>query len=225
MKLFSPLIRILIDDSTRRRLEQEGQEIKGFRGFLRVLSGHFHELTLYNPLALLAGVGFAASLFNPWWHATVREGRHSIDAWAFILSHDLPIEGVKYIIETPLPAVVILLLALLGYLFLAFWGSTMAGGRGRLYIVSSGVLMLIYIAGFYGCVVFGTHRIGQPVTGQFIIFQDMARVIVHTYFLPSYYLAIGAGILCVLSSLTHGWVPIRFYRRKKGIEKEEGNGL
>ena len=99
MKLFDPLIKILIDDSLRERFQQEGKDIKGFRGLLRVFPGHLHLLTLYNPLGLLAGVTFAASLFNPWWHASVREGRHSIDAYAFFLSHSLPHEGMKYIIE------------------------------------------------------------------------------------------------------------------------------
>lgn len=46
MKLFNLLIRILIDDSTRGRLQQEGKEIKGIRGFLRVFPGHFHRLIL-----------------------------------------------------------------------------------------------------------------------------------------------------------------------------------
>ena len=61
MKLFDLLTRILIDDSTRERFQQEGKEIKGFRGLLRVFPGHFHRLTLYNPLGLLAGVAFVAS--------------------------------------------------------------------------------------------------------------------------------------------------------------------
>ncbi len=216
MKLFDLLASILIDPPALRRLQQEGKEIKGFGGFLRVFPGHFHNPSLYNPLGLLAAGVFTASLVNPWWHASVREGRYTIDAYAFILSHNLPIEGMKYIIETPLPAVVILVLGLLVYLFIAFWGSTMAGRKGRLYVASGGLLMLIYTAGFYGTLFFSSHRIDQPVTGQFIIYQDMARVVVRTYFLPSYYWAIGAGIVCLLSSLTHGWIPIRFYRSKGG---------
>jgi len=154
MKLFNPLIRILIDDPTRRRLQQEGKDIKGFQGLLRVFPGHFHRLILYNPLGFLAGVAFIASIFNPWWHATVGEGRYRIDAYAFILNHNLPPAGWKYIIETPLPAVVILLLALSGYIFLVFWGTTMVGNKGRLYVVGSGALMLTYIAGFYGTLLF-----------------------------------------------------------------------
>lgn len=218
MKLFNPLIRILIDDPARRRFQQEGKDITGFRGLLRVFPEHFHRLTLYNPLGFLAGVAFIASIFNPWWHATVGEGRYSIDAYAFILNHNLPPEGWKYIIETPLPAVVILLLALSGYIFLVFWGATMAGNKGRLYVVASGLLMLTYISGFYGTLLFACHRVGQPVSGEFIIYRSMAKVIINKYFLPSYYYAIGAGVLCSLSSLTHGWIPIRLHgRRKEGL--------
>ena len=219
MKFLDLLVRILIDDPARGRLQQEGKELKGFRGFLRVFPGHFHNPTLYNPLALLAGVVFAASLFNPWWHASVREGRYTIDAYAFTLSHNLPIEGMKYIIETPLVLSAILLVALLLYLFIAFWGSTMAGNKGRLYVALGGLLMLLYTAGFYGALLFGCHRIDQPVSGEFIIYQDVAKVSVHAYFLPSFYSAIGAGILCLLSSLIHGWIPVRFYGRKKAVKE------
>ena len=219
IQLLNLLVRILADDATRSRLQQEGKEIKGFHGLVRVFLGHFHHLTLYNPLGLLAGVAFTASIFRPWWHAGIHEGTHRINAYAFILSHDLPSEGMKYIIETPLPAVVILLLVLSGYLFLVFWGSTMAGRKGKFYIAWSGVFMLVYVAGFYGSLLFACYRIGEPVSGQFTV-QDMVEVIVHTYFLPPYYYAIGAGILCLISSLTHGWVSIRFYTRKKGIKRE-----
>lgn len=218
MKSFSLLIKILIDDSTRRRLQGKGKEIRGLRGLLRVFSGHFHHLTLYNPLGLLAGIVFTASVLKPWWHASIHEETHSINAYAFILKHDLPPEGMKYIIETPLPAVVFLLLVLSGYLFLAFWGSTMAGKKGRLYMVWTGACMLIYTAGFFGALLFACHRIGRPVLGQFTI-QDMVEVVIHSYFLPPYYYAIGSGIFCLLSSLTHGWITVRFYR-KKGIEQE-----
>ena len=66
-------------------------------------------------------------------------------------------------------------------------------------------------------------EVDQPLSGQFVIYQNMAKVKVEAYFLLSYYFAIGAGILCLLPSIIHGRVPIRFYRR--GIEKGEGNGL
>jgi hypothetical protein len=219
VKFFNPLVMILIDDPARARLQQGGKEIKGFRGFLRVFPGHFYNPTLYDPVGLVAGVVFAASLFNPWWHVSIREGRYTIDAYAFILNHNLPLEGMKYIIETPLVLSTILLVGFLVYLFIAFWGSTMVGNKGRLYAALGGLLMLLYTAGFYGALLFGCHRIDQPVSGEFIIYQDVAKVNVHTCFLPSYYSAIGAGILCLLSSLIHGWIPVRFHGRKKGVKE------
>jgi hypothetical protein len=66
-------------------------------------------------------------------------------------------------------------------------------------------------------------EVGQPAAGQFVIYQDIAKVAVQTYFLPSYYSAIGSGIPCLLPSIIHGWVPIRLHR--KGIEKGDGNGI
>lgn len=221
MKLFELLTRILIDDSTRRRLQQEGKEIKGFRGLLRVFPGHFHNPTLYNPLALLAAVVFIATFNNPWWHATVDEGRISIDAFAYALKHTVPPIGRVFIIETPPAFSVFMLLGVLLYFLIVFWGSTMAGMRGRLYVALGGLLMLVYTAGFYGALVFALYRIGGSVSGDFHVYSYlMKKIDVHPFFLPLYYWAIGAAILCLLSTLIHGLLPIRFYRRKKGVEKE-----
>lgn len=221
MKLFDLLTRILIDDSTRERSQQEGEEIKGFRGFLRVFPGHFHRLTLYNPLGLLAGVAFVASFNSPWWHATVDEGRISIDAFAYALKHTVPPIGRIFIIETPPAFSVFMLLSVLLYFLIVFWGVTMAGMKGRLFVASGGLLMLLYIAGFSGAVFFALHRIGGSVSGDFHVYSYLGRRIdVHPFFLPTYYWAIGAGSICLLSSLIHGLLPIRFYGRKKGSEKE-----
>lgn len=220
MGLFDFLSKVLIDESTRRRLQEEGKEIKGFRGFLRVFPGHFHNPTLYNPLALLAGIAFIATLQNPWWHATVDEGRISIDAFGYALKHTVPPIGRVFIIETPLAFSAFMLLGVLVYFLIVFWGSTMAGMKGRLFVALGGLLMLVYTAGFYGAIFFAVYRIGGGVTEDFHVYSYLMRKIdVHPFFLPTYFWAIGAGAVCLLSSLIHGWLPIRFYRRKKGGEK------
>lgn len=220
MGLSDFLTKILIDDSTRRRVQEEGKEIKGFRGLLRVFPGHFHNPTLYNPLALLAGIAFIATLQNPWWHATVDEGRISIDAFGYALKHTVPPIGRVFIIETPLAFSAFMLLGVLVYFLIVFWGSTMAGMKGRLFVASGGLLMLLYTAGFYGAMFYALYRIGGGVTEDFHVYSYLMRKIdVHPFFLPTYFWAIGAGAVCLLSSLIHGWLPIRFYRRKKGGEK------
>lgn len=215
MGLSDFLTKILIDDSTRRRVQEEGKEIKGFRGFLRVFPGHFHNPTLYNPLALLAGIAFIATLQNPWWHATVDEGRISIDAFGYALKHTVPPIGRVFIIETPLAFSAFMLLGVLVYFLIVFWGSTMAGMKGRLFVASGGLLMLLYTAGFYGAMFYALYRIGGGVTEDFHVYSYLMRKIdVHPFFLPTYFWAIGAGAVCLLSSSIHGWLPIRFYRRK-----------
>jgi hypothetical protein len=222
MGLFSLLTKILIDDSTRRRLHEEGEEIKGFRGFLRVFPGHFHKPTLYNPLGLLAAIAFVASFRNPWWHATVDEGRIVIDAFGYALKHTVPPIGRVFIIETPPAFSVFMLLGVLVYFLIVFWGSTMAGRKGRLYVALGGALLLIYTAGFYGALLYALYRIGGTLTEDFHVYSYLMRKIdVDPFFLPTYYWTIGAAIVCLLSSLIHGWLPIRFYRRKKQIKKQE----
>jgi hypothetical protein len=221
MKFLDLLVRILIDDSTRGRLQQAGKEIKGLRGFLRVFPGHFYNPTLYNPLGLLAAIAFVASFNNPWWHATVDEGRISIDAFGYALKHTVPPIGRIFIIETPPVFSAFMLLGVLLYFLIVFWGSTMAGRKGRLYVALGGLLMLLYTAGFYGAIFFAVYRIGGGVTEDFHVYSYLMRKIdVHPFFLPTYFWAIGAAIVCLFSSLIHGQLPIRFYRRKKGIQKK-----
>ncbi len=224
MGLFDFLSKVLIDESTRSRLQEEGKEIKGFRGFLRVFPGHFHNPTLYNPLALLAGIAFIATLQNPWWHATVDEGRISIDAFGYALKHTVPPIGRIFIVETPPEFSAFMLLSVLFYFLIVFWGSTMAGMKGRVYVALGGVLLLCYTAGFYGALVYALllrpDVLHGALTDVFHVYSYLGRKIdVRPFFLPTYYWAIGAGAVCLLSSLIHGWLPIRFYRRKKGGDK------
>lgn len=218
MRLFDLLIEILIDDSSRMRFEEQGEELKGFRGLLMVFSGHFHHPTAYNPLGILGGVAFLVSTLSPWWHASVTGGAfvggRTLDAFAYVLKHNVPPEGWRFIIETPLVASAALVCGLLGYFFLVLWGGTMAGKKGKLFVASGGSLMLIYTAGFFGTVYFACYRIGGTPLEDFILYAPLP-VTVHPLFLPPYYYAIGAGVLCLLSSFIHGRLPIRVYKKKE----------
>ena len=116
--------------------------------------------------------------------------------------------GLDYVIETPVVAVVFFLFLLAGYFILAFWGSTMEGKKGRLYLVFTGLCMLLYTAGFLGALLFAMHRINQPLTGASSIIYTV-EVDIIMYFSRAYFVAIGAGILCMASALIHGLFNIR----------------
>jgi len=219
MRIFDLLSKLLMDDDTKRDFQAEGRELSGFRGLLMVFSGHFRHLTLYNLLGVLAGAAFLASTLNPWWHATVIGGAfvgtgRTLDAFAFFLSHNIPPEGWRFIIETPLPASVVLVCGLLGYFLIVLWGATSAGKKGMLFVASGGLLMLIYTAGFFGTVFFACYRIGGTPLGEFPL-EATFPVTVEPRFLPSYYYAIGAGVACLLSSFIHGIFTIKLHRKKK----------
>jgi hypothetical protein len=64
--------------------------------------------------------------------------------------------------------------------------------------------MYIYASLFYAC-----HRVGRPVEGQVSIQAEMTQVTGEFYFVKAYFYAIGAAVLVAVSSLIHGWVPIR----------------
>lgn len=211
MKFLDFVIRLFIDDSTKERLKREGKNSKGLKGILRVFLGHFHQFTLYNPLGLISGIVFTGTLFYPWWFASVYNNTSTIRAYPVVLRHNLPPDGLEFVIETPPILVSLLILSLAGYLFLAFWGSTMAGKKGKLVLMWSGLFMFFYTAGFYGSILFATHRVKVPVTGDAVI-DYLVPVDVTMQFMSPYYLAIGAAIICILSALLHGRISIKFFR-------------
>jgi len=212
MPILDSISRILINQEIRERLKTQGFEPKGWLGLWTVIKGHFQRFTIYNPLGLVAATAFMVTLKNPWWHASIHQDHHSINAYAFVLRHNLPPEGWEYIIETPHPAIVILLLMLFGNWFLSFWGSTMSGRKGKWFLLIAGAFMLLYTAGFCGALFYACNRVGRPVVGQFSI-QAGVEVVIQVFFLKAYYQAIGAAALVALSSLIHGWIPIRLHGR------------
>ena len=218
MKIFDRLINLLMDEDTKKDFQAEGREPTGFRGSLMIVSGHCRHLTLYNPFAVLAGAAFLASTLNPWWHATVIGGAfvgtgRTLDAFAFYLKHNVPPEGWRFIIETPLPVSVILVFGLLGYFLIVLWGATSAKKKGKLFVACGSFLMLIYGGGFFGTVLFACYRIGGTPLEAFPL-EATFPVTVEPRFLPSYYYAIGSGLMCLLSSLIHGRLKIRLHRKK-----------
>jgi hypothetical protein len=223
MKILDFISRILMSPEARQRFSAQGQEPQGWSGLWAVLRSHFERFTVYNPLGLVAATAFIYNLKNPWWHASIHQEHHFINAYAFVLSHNLPAEALEYIIETPRPAIVLLLLMLLGNWLLGFWGSTMAGQKGKRFVLLAGILMLLYTAGFYGSLLYACQRVGKPVTGQFSMQAGM-EVAVQVFFMKAYSHAIGAAVLVALSSLIHGWLPIHFHGKSSSADLKGASG-
>ncbi len=221
--MLNSISRILMSPETRQKFSVQGQEPQGWSGLWAVLRAHFERFTVYNPLGLVAATVFIYNLKNPWWHASIHQDHHSINAYAFVLSHNLPAEALEFIIETPRPAIVLLLLMLLGNWLLGFWGSTMAGRKGRRFLLLAGIFMLLYTAGFYGSLLYACQRVGKPVTGQFSI-QAGVEVAAQVFFMKAYYRAIGAAAVVALSSLIHGWIPIPLHRRSSSADSKGAPG-
>lgn len=213
MKILGGLVRLFADGETIDRIEKEKSGPLEASDFRAVFLGPFRRFTIYNIFALAAVAVFVSTLFYPWWYASAYHDQHVIYGYAYILDHSLPPEGLKFVIDTPRVAVVFLVCLLAGYVLLAFWGSIMSGMKGRLFVAFTGICMLLYTAGFYAAVWYATNRIGVPVTGYTWIFFEV-QVDIHMGILPHYYRAAGAGAACLLSSLLHGLLQIRFYRKQ-----------
>jgi len=199
------------DESSLQVIRKGNREPEAFADLIFIFRNHFKGITLYNPLGLLAGIVFTASIFKPWWYAAMHMDYYFIRAYPFILRHDLPSDSLEYIIETPLVGAVSFLFILLSYLFLAFWGSTLPGKKGRLFLISDGIFMLLYTAGFYIAVWYSTQRVNLPVTGYSYV-PATIQVDIHMHFLIPYFIAIGAGVVCLFSALIHGLAKIRLSR-------------
>jgi len=210
-KLLRWLCIIYGDESSLQVFREGNREPGTFADLGFVFRNHFRGLTLYNPLGLLAGIVFTACIFKPWWFAALDRDYFFIHVYPFILRHDLPSDALEYIIQTPLVGVVLLLSILFGYLFVAFWGSTLPGKKGRLFLIADGIFMLLYTVGFYGALWYAMHRVNLPVTGYSFVSASI-QVDIHMHFLTPYAIAIGAGAACIFSSLLHGIFKIRLHK-------------
>ena len=213
MNAIAFLIRLIADRNTTERIEQETGRPLRIGDLGKVLRGHFQRFTIYNPLALVAGMVFFATLIYPWWYAVMYNDLYTVQAFPFILKHSVPLDlGASYIIETPPVAVVFLLCLLAVYALILFWGSTLSGVKGALYVAVAGLCMLLYTAGFYGSIWYAADHVGMPMTGYSWIFHEV-QIDIRMAFTREYSIAIGAGATCLILSLIHGLLPIRFYRR------------
>jgi hypothetical protein len=210
-KLLHRLCLIYGDDSSLQVIRENHREPGTFADLWFIFRNHFRSLTLYNPLGLLAGIVFTACIFKPWWYAALNLDYFTIRAYPFILRHDLPSDSLDYVIETPLVGVVFLIWLLLSYLFLAFWGSTLPGKKGRLFLLADGIFMLLYTAGFALSIWYATSRVHLPMTGYSSV-PATVQVDIHMHFLKPYFIAMGAGVLCMISALVHGLARIRLGR-------------
>lgn len=206
-KLLHRLCLIYGDEASLAIIREKDREPGTLADLWFIFRNHFRGLTLYNPLGLAAGIVFLATIFRPWWYAALNMDYFTIRAYPFILRHDLPSDSLHYVIETPLAGVVFLLWLLSSYLFLAFWGATLPGRKGRLFLIADGIFMLLYAAGFALAIWFATHRVGLPMTGYTSVAATV-QVDIHMHFMPPYYVAMASGALCILSSLVHGLLRI-----------------
>jgi hypothetical protein len=218
MKISDRLSKLLMDEETARDFRAEGSEPRGLRGLLQVLGRHFRRLTLSNPVAVLAGAAYLASTFYPWWRVTIIGGAfvgtgRTLDAFAFYYRHNIPPEGWRFLIEMPLIASVAAAGLLLVYFLIILWGATSAGKKGKLFVAGGGLLLLFYTAGFFGTVFFACYRIGGTPLKEFPLAATFPVVVVPV-FLPAYFAAIGAGAVCLFSSLIHGKAALRLHRKK-----------
>ena len=211
-KWLQRLCLIFGNDSSLEVFRKENRKPGTLADLWFIFRDHFQGLTLYNPLGLLAGIVFTACIFKPWWFAALHNDYFFIHAYPFILRHDLPSDALDYVIETPLVGVVFLLWLLLSYLFLAFWGSTLPGKKGRLFLLADGIFMLLYTGGFYLALWYAMSRVNLPVPGYSSVSASV-QVDIHMHWLKPYFIAIGSGAICILSALVHGVGTIRLGRK------------
>lgn len=175
---------------------------------------------LRNPLAVICGLMILVSTFYPWWTATIigfqRGLKYVVKAYPYVLSVPENFPGVwkMGIIETPYVAELGLKGFLIACIASCFLCSVLGGGRGKRLLLATGILFLLYTAGFFGSLYYACDmRIasitGRPVPVQGSTFIPLVGDIT-TKFQPAFYLAIAAGLLCVVSTLFYGKLTLKF---------------
>lgn len=174
-------------------------------------SNNPHTLVLYNPLGLICGCMIFISILFPWWSMTIigflYKIKYVINAYPYVLSipENFPREWMPGVIVTPKAATIVLLLALAAFIGSCFMSSFLRGKKCKLLLGAVGISFLLFVTGFFGSIYYACRiriAIEPPIPIQGSAFVpgvgDMTAG-----FQPAFYLAIAAGLLCIISAIFH----------------------
>jgi hypothetical protein len=183
-----------------------------------------------SPLSIVSGIMILISVFYPWWTAKViadPSGQvYYLHAYPYVLSvpSDFPQAWEKAIIRTPYIAQIGLEIALIVVIVSSFVASFLQEKIGKRLLLFTSFFFLLYLAGFYGslyyaCTIRIARGIGVAVKVQGTTIITMGGTIIDKFNL-SYYLAIAAGILYLISYFVYGKISLNLNRETKENEWE-----
>ena len=158
-----------------------------------------------NVLAILAGCVLIVGLLQPWWSVTL-EGAGPTSVYPYIMRG--PITEVLGYRKTSQMVTATYALALAAVLILI--GSLLWGWKGRLPLALAGILILLIVWRFLVRISDVAERFNMSIQGKGIAeyHGGLATMEVSAQLAPGLYLAVAAGILCLLSSLLHNRVRL-----------------
>jgi hypothetical protein len=161
----------------------------------------------FDFLGLISGLAMTAAMFFPWWYFKMD-------------MNFVPTIIYPYLIDGPMsqfvgykrsPTMLILTIVLIVCILLIFSGSFIKRKAGRIFLISSGAIILLAAWRLMARIADVADRFEVPIQGYKIAkYEGFSDVQVWTRVEPGLYLAVIAGVFAILAFLFHKkiWIKV-----------------
>lgn len=164
----------------------------------------------FDFLGLLSGVSMILALFYPWWYFKMDMNFEATTLYPYLISGPMS----QFVGYKRSPTMTILTVVLVVCILLILIGSFLRGKTGRIFLISSGSIILLAAWRLMVRVADVADRFEVPIQGYKIAnYEGFSDVQVWTRIEPGLYLAVLAGILAIIATILHKKIWIR-------VEKE-----
>ena len=160
----------------------------------------------FNFLGLISGASMLGAMFFPWWYFKMDMNFEVTLLYPYLISGP----ASQFIGYKRSPIMTILTVVLIVCILLLLVGSFIKGKTGRIFLLSSGVIILVAVWRLMVRVAGVAERFHVPIQGNAIgSYEGFSKVEVWTRLEPGSYLAVLAGILAILAFFLHRKIWLR----------------
>jgi hypothetical protein len=150
----------------------------------------------FNFLGLISGASMIASMFFPWWYFKMDMNFESTIIYPYLI--DGPMS--QFVGYKRSPTMTILTIVLIVCILLILVGSFFKKKTGRIFLFSSGAIILLAAWRLMARIAGVADRFGVPIQGyQIARYEGFSDVQVWTRIEPGLYLAVFAGLFAIIT--------------------------
>lgn len=154
----------------------------------------------FNVLGLLSGISMILAMLFPWWYFKMDINVAPTVLYPYIINGP----AAEFIGYKRSPTMTILAIVLIVCIILLFLGSFLKKKIGRIFLFSSGAIILLAVWRLLVRVAEVAERFEVPMQGnKWASYGGFARVEVWTRLEPGVYFAVVAGLLAIIASIFH----------------------